>query len=67
MANRTRGNEGLLLLATLASIQLSQGLTDDQIELLAAFFEVLGDNLALLIATPTTDSTGGNAVGCGVS
>lgn len=40
--------DGLLLLAALASIQLSQGLTVSQIELLAAFFTVLGDNLALL-------------------
>jgi len=53
-----RGNEGLLLLAALASIQLAQGLTDDQIELLAAFFEVLGDNLALLTAVPATDGPG---------
>ena len=40
--------DGLLLLAALASIRLAQGLTVSQIELLAAFFTVLGDNLALL-------------------
>lgn len=40
--------DGLLLLAALVSIQMSQGLTDTQLELLAAFFTVLGDNLALL-------------------
>lgn len=40
--------DGLLLLAALASIQLSRGLTASQIALLAAFFTVLGDNLALL-------------------
>lgn len=45
-------NQGILLLATLASIQIAQGLSSDQIETLAAFFEVLGDNLALLIAPP---------------
>lgn len=45
-------NSGILLLATLASIQIAQGLDDDQIELLAAFFGVLGDNLSLLIAPP---------------
>ena len=45
-----QGNQGILLLAALASIQIAQGLDSDQIELLSAFFEVLGDNLALLIA-----------------
>lgn len=45
-------NQGILLLAALASIQITQGLEPDQIEVLAAFFEVLGDNLALLIAPP---------------
>lgn len=39
---------GLLLLAALVSIQMAQGLSSEQLELLAAFFTVLGDNLALL-------------------
>ena len=39
---------GLLLLTTLLSIQMAQGLNDDDLALLAAFFTVLGDNLALL-------------------
>lgn len=43
-------NQGLLLLATLASLRIAQGLNPEQIELLSAFFEVLGDNLALLTA-----------------
>lgn len=43
-------NQGLLLLAALAAIRIAQGLDTDQIELLSAFFEVLGDDLALLIA-----------------
>lgn len=43
-------NQGLLLLATLASLRIAQGLEPDQIELLAAFFTVLGDNLILLAA-----------------
>ncbi len=47
--------DGLLLLAALVSIQMSQGLTDTQLELLAAFFTVLGDNLALL-ALRTSDN-----------
>lgn len=45
-------NQGILLLAALASIQIAQGLDIDQIEVLAAFFTVLGDNLALLAAPP---------------
>lgn len=45
-------NQGILLLATLASIQIAQGLDSDQIQLLGAFFTVLGDNLALLAAPP---------------
>ena len=47
--------DGLLQLAALVSIQMSQGLTDTQLELLAAFFTVLGDNLALL-ALRTSDN-----------
>lgn len=39
---------GLLLLAALVSIQMSQNLSPDQLELLSNFFEVLGNNLALL-------------------
>lgn len=49
-------NQGLLLLATLASIRIAQGLNAEQIELLSAFFEVLGDNLALLIAPSWGDA-----------
>lgn len=49
-------NQGLLLLATLAAIRLAQGLTSEQIELLSDFFEVLGDNLALLIAPSWSDA-----------
>lgn len=45
-------NQGILVLATLASIQIAQGLDMDQIQTLGAFFTVLGDNLALLAAPP---------------
>ncbi len=48
--------DGLLLLAALVSIQMSQGLTDTQLELLAAFFTVLGDNLALLALRPSDNN-----------
>lgn len=40
--------DGLVILAALVSVQMAQGLTDDQLELIATFFEVLGNNLALL-------------------
>ncbi len=49
---RGGNNQGLLLLAALASIRLAQELDSGQLALLAAFFEVLGDNLALLSAPP---------------
>lgn len=48
------GKDALVLLAALASVQLAQGLTAEQLGLLAAFFTVLGDNLALLaLSTPS--------------
>lgn len=40
--------DALVILAALVSVQMAQGLTDDQLELIATFFEVLGNNLALL-------------------
>lgn len=40
--------EGLLLLSALLAIQMAQELSNNDLELLATFFEVLGDNLALL-------------------
>ena len=48
MEQRGQNYSGLLLLTTLLSIQMAQGLNDDDLALLAAFFTVLGDNLALL-------------------
>lgn len=41
-------NDALVILAAVASVQLSKGLTAEQLGLLAAFFTCLGDNLALL-------------------
>ena len=41
-------NDALVLLAALSSVQLSRGLTAEQLGLLAAFLTCLGDNLALL-------------------
>ena len=42
--------EALLILVALVSLQLAQGRTADQLDLMAAFFTVLGDNLALIAA-----------------
>ena len=47
--------ELLLALAALVSIQLAQGRSEDEITLMAAFFEVLGDNLALIAARRVMD------------
>lgn len=44
--------EALTLLGALAAIQLSRGRSTDQLALLAAFFTVLGDNLALIATGP---------------
>lgn len=53
--------EALLLLAAAVSIQMAQGRTVDQLELIAAFFEVLGDNLSLIAARRSM--TGGSEQG----
>ena len=44
------GGEGLVLLAAVVAIQLAQGRSVDQINLLSAFFEALGDDLDLIAA-----------------
>lgn len=48
MEREGQNHSGLLLLSALLSIQMAQELSDDDLALLAAFFTVLGDNLALL-------------------
>ena len=50
--------EFLLAVATLVSLQLAQGKSTDELVLIAAFFTVLGDNLALIAAARPTESTG---------
>lgn len=40
--------ENLVLLAAVASVRFAQGRSAQELTLLSAFFEVLGDNLALL-------------------
>lgn len=51
--------EWLLIASTLVSIQLAQGRTEEELALMAAFFTVLGDSLALMAITrpvlPETD------------
>ncbi len=54
--------DNILLLAAAASIRVAQGATAEQLELLSAFFNVIGDNLILLsLCAPScedlTDST----------
>lgn len=44
--------DALLLLSALVSVQIAKQLTTEEVELLAAFFSVLGDNLALLALCP---------------
>lgn len=40
--------ENIVYLAAVASVQFAHGRSAQDIELLAAFFEVVGDNLSLL-------------------
>lgn len=49
-ADCSQGGEALIALAALVSFQLSQGRSADELAVLAAFFSVLGDNLALIAA-----------------
>ena len=48
----------LVILSALVSVQLAQTLNSNQLELLSAFFEMLGDNLAFLALSPNTESGG---------
>lgn len=43
--------EGLVLLGAVGAIQLSQGKSAEELGVLAAFFTILGDNLAMLALT----------------
>ena len=50
-------NEGLLAAATALSISLSQRKTAEELDVLALFFTVLGDSLALLaLQAPSENS-----------
>ena len=55
MANPIPSGEALVILATVVSLQLAQGRTPEQLELIGAFFEVLGDNLGLIAARRSLD------------
>lgn len=52
------GNDALVFFAALASVQLAKGLTAEQLGLLATFFTVLGDNLALLALSAPSGNSG---------
>lgn len=56
------GTDALVLLAALASIRMAKGLTSDQLELLSAFFEVLGDDLALLALQAPSEGNVGSPI-----
>lgn len=47
--------ENVVLLAAAASVRLSKGVPAAQLEVLAAFFEIIGDNLALLALSSPGD------------
>ncbi|MCI8478112.1 MAG: hypothetical protein HFE97_07160 [Oscillospiraceae bacterium] len=57
--------EALVLLAAVVSFQLAAGKSAEQIELISAFFEILGDNLALLAARMPPTQTAEDTPGCG--
>lgn len=46
----------LVLLAAVVSLQLAQGRSAEDLDLMGAFFTVLGDNLALLAASAPQDA-----------
>lgn len=48
MGGCQNGGEGVVLLAAAAAMGLAQGKNSDEVALLAAFFTLLGDQLALL-------------------
>ena len=52
------GGEELTLLAAAAAVQLSQGRTQSEVALLAAFFTALGDNLTLILSVPGNGDDG---------
>lgn len=54
----------ILLLAVAAATKLAQGRSSDEIGLLAAFFSVLGDNLALLALEPDEDDENSSGEKC---
>lgn len=63
MGNGLSASE-ILLLAVAAATKLAQGRSSDEISLLAAFFTVLGDNLALFALEPDEDDEGSSGEKC---
>lgn len=48
--------ENIVMLAAVASVRIAQNATAEQLDLLSAFFEVIGDDLALLaLCAPSCD------------
>ena len=48
--------ENIVYLAAVAAVQFSKGQSAEALELLATFFEVIGDNLALLALSAPSSS-----------
>lgn len=48
--------ENIVYLAAVAAVQFAKGQSAECIELLAAFFTIIGDNLALLALSAPSDS-----------
>lgn len=54
--------DNIILLAAAATIRVAQGATAEQLELLSAFFNVIGDNLILLsLCAPSCKDLTGSA------
>jgi len=52
MGGRREKCSTLVILSALVAVELARRLDPEQLELLSAFFEVLGDDLALLAVCP---------------
>lgn len=50
-ANSSASGDWILMAATLASIQLAKGQTEDELALMSSFFSVLGSSLGFLAIT----------------
>lgn len=52
--------ETLAVLGTAIAIQISSGINADEMNILGALFNVIGDQLSLIAATKVSDDSGSN-------